>query len=224
MKKLHLQLACMWTVIIAILFTALQINHQETVIIGSVIDTITVVKKEEFKQVKMSERGKEFIKSHESLSSKAVILKGEKLRTIGYGHQIRKTDPLWLQQKYVGDEITKKQAEEIFDNDMANFLEPAINRLYKELWKNGVNTNKLPQGFTDAFGSLIYNCGESGIRNTEFFKQLKKGNLSKAISLIPTTHVYYPGHKTRRINELNMMKASFYAETLNGIFMGSSAS
>ena len=153
----------------------------------------------------ISQDGRDQIKDFEKLSLTVYRIQGEKLRTVGYGHQIKSTDPLWLRQKYLGHMITEKQAEEIFNKDIDEFVEPALNRLYAELESNGVDTNQFSQGFTDSLGSLIFNCGESGVRNTEFFRMLKKGKIRLAVSLIPTTHVYMKGHVKRRRTEANMM-------------------
>lgn len=177
-------------------------------------DTVQVkeIKEKKVKESKnnkysMSETGKNFIKEKEALRLSAYRIKGEKLLTIGYGHQIQKNESY--------KEIDEKTAEEIFENDI-NKINASINRILKN-----INPKfKFSQGFIDGLGSLIYNCGESGVKNTEFYKRLKNCRFDKSTSskintsdltftlaAVKTTHVYLKGHKTRRIQEHNMMKS-----------------
>ena len=194
-----------WTVMVLISFSTLS-QFRLTEPNGDGLDTVTVnIPNANGVKVYVSVDGMEHIKNFESLSLKVYKIEGEKLRTVGYGHKIKSTDPLWLRRKYVGDKITEKQAEEIFIKDINDFVEPALKRLYTELEQNGVDTSKFSQGFTDSMASLIFNCGENGVRNTEFFRHLKKGHIKKAIAMVPNTHVYMKGHVKRRRAEANMM-------------------
>lgn len=205
--KDYVTISTFWTIILLCSFTSLlEVANKQR-------KTTVELENEEIKQVNapakktfyISQDGRDQIKDFEKLSLTVYRIQGEKLRTVGYGHQIKSTDPLWLRQKYLGHTITEKQAVDIFNKDIDEFVEPALNRLYAELESNGVDTNQFSQGFTDSLGSLIFNCGESGVRNTEFFRMLKKGKIRLAVSLVPTTHVYMNGHKKRRRVEANMM-------------------
>ena len=178
-------------------------------------DTIQVKEIKDDKEAKamknykysVSESGKNFIKEKESLRLTAYRINGEKLLTIGYGHQIQKNESY--------KEIDKKTAEEIFEKDI-NKINASINRIL-----SNVNPKfKFSQGFIDGLGSLIYNCGESGVKKTEFYKRLKNcrfdkststnintNDLSFTLAAVKTTHVYLKGHKVRRIQEHNLMKS-----------------
>jgi len=194
-----------WTVVVLISFSTLS-QFKVTESNGDGLDSFAVnIRTTSSIKVYVSVDGMEHIKNFESLSLKVYKIEGEKLRTVGYGHQIKSTDPLWLRRKYVGDKITEKQAEEIFINDINEFVEPALKRLYRELEDNNIDTSKFSQGFTDSMASLIFNCGENGIRNSEFFRCLKKGHIKRAIAMVPNTHVYMKGHVKRRLAEANMM-------------------
>ena len=73
-----------------------------------------------------------------------------------------------------------------------------------------VNKFKFSQNFIDGLGDLIYNCGEAGVKNTEFYKRLircridrKTGKINEndfnfTVAAVKTAHVYESGHKTRR--------------------------
>ena len=101
--------------------------------------------------------------------------------------------------------ITKEQAEEIFRNDIENFVEPALNRIADELLENDINPNYVRQSVWDGLASLIFNCGEQGVKTTEFYQYFKVGKFDKAISLVEGTKVFLNGHKARRKEEQKMM-------------------
>lgn len=166
----------------------------------------SALQKDTIKSNKISQRGIEAIKYLEYLSLKSFRIKGENSNTIGYGHKISSSDELWLRRKYVGESITKSQAEEILKDDIENFVNPALNRLCNDLSENNIYLN---QNEKDALCSLIYNCGPSGIKSSLFYKELKNGNKKKAIELIKNTHIYMKGHILRRSLESNMMLGNF---------------
>ena len=172
------------------------------------VNTVSEEEKVTFEPVdfiKISRYGREQIKEFEKLSLTSYHDGGKGRKSIGYGHQIKTTDPKWLRDKYYGGSITKRQAERLFDKDITEFVEPALNRLNCEMIENGVNTDNLSQSFYDALGSLIYNCGENGVKQTEFYRLLKRGKVQKAIALVPTTKITAKGHKERRKREAEMM-------------------
>ncbi len=157
------------------------------------------------KYIKVSQKGLNFIKESESLSLTSYRIKGETSNTIGYGHKINSEDPLWLRQKYVGYSITKNEAEKIFNKDIEEKIEPALNSMYKELDSLNVSVELLNQDFWDGMASLIYNCGYIGIKNSNFYHLLKRNRIHMAIQKISETHIYKSGHKLRRNKEQEMM-------------------
>lgn len=157
------------------------------------------------KKIKVSSQGKKMIKKFETLQLTSYRIKGETSNTIGWGHKINSDDPIWLRRKWVGETITKEQADEIFRNDIENFVEPALNRMADELLENDINPNYVRQSVWDGLASLIFNCGEQGVKTTEFYQYFKVGKFDKAISLVDGTKVFLNGHKVRRKEEQKMM-------------------
>ena len=153
----------------------------------------------------ISEIGKEHIKDYESLRLKPYYVGKNTRPSIGYGHQILDNE------KYTT--ITKAEAEAIFDKDIEK-TNASINRLLKNLNKKF----KFSQGFIDGLGSLIYNCGEYGITQTEFYQRLNncrydnsvESNINQSdynytIAAVKNTKVTHAGHKPRRLAEYKMM-------------------
>jgi len=161
--------------------------------------------KRSVKKIKISKKGQRFIKKHENLSLVSYRIKGETSNTIGYGHKINSDDPLWLRRKWLGYTITRAEAEMIFQKDIDEMVIPAIESMFTELDKNGVDTDRFSQDFIDGLGSLIFNCGPTGVRTSQFYTYLKKGQMSKAIKEVKRTRIYLPGHETRRKEEMNLM-------------------
>ena len=159
------------------------------------------------RKVKISKVGIAHIKQYESLSLIPYTIDDPSKYSIGYGHLIKKSDPLWIKQKIANYRITKKDAEEILRYDINSLVNPALDRIFRELEDNKIDTEELSQGFIDGLGSLIYNCGEEGIRKTEFYSLLKKGKINQAIAKVEITHVYLRGHQIRRLAEANMMNS-----------------
>lgn len=157
------------------------------------------------KKIKVSSQGKKIIKKFETLQLTSYRIKGENSNTIGWGHKINSNDPIWLRRKWIGETITKEQADEIFRNDIENFVEPALNRIADELLENDINPNYVRQSVWDGLASLIFNCGEQGVKTTEFYQYFKVGKFDKAISLVDGTKVFLNGHKVRRKEEQKMM-------------------
>ena len=157
------------------------------------------------KKIKVSSQGIKMIKKFETLQLTSYRIKGENSNTIGWGHKINSDDPIWLRRKWVGEKITEEQADEIFRNDIENFVEPALNRMADELLENDINPNYVRQSVWDGLASLIFNCGEQGVKTTEFYQYFKVGKFDKAISLVDGTKVFLNGHKVRRKEEQKMM-------------------
>ena len=156
----------------------------------------------------ISVEGENLIKSEEGCKLTAYRCSAGFL-TIGWGHQITPKDRKgWLKGR---DRISKKEADVQFTKDIRNYIDPAVNRLLDELDRNGVETWKFGQEFIDGFGSLVYNCGEGGVHGTLFYKTLRKGEIEKAVAMVPRTKVSKKGHKPRRIKEMNLMQEGIRA-------------
>ena len=189
---------------------------KQTNIVESVADSIVIVDFDESEFIsidtvtyatypyKISEEGKQFIKSHENLRLEAYDDPTPEKQSIGWGHQIQ------LGENYTV--ITKREADKIFENDIKK-VEAAVNRLLSK-----TNPNfKYTQGFIDGMVSLVYNCGEYGVSTTDFYKRLLKcrednsednineNDLNFTLAAVKTSKVFCKGHKIRRLNEYNMM-------------------
>ena len=153
----------------------------------------------------ISEIGKEHIKEYESLRLEPYWIGKNPRPSIGYGHQILDNENF--------TKITKAEAEAIFEKDIEK-TNASINRLLKNINKKF----KFSQGFIDGLGSLIYNCGEYGVSQTEFYQRLNncryddsvESNINQSdynytIAAVKNTKVTYAGHKPRRQAEYQMM-------------------
>ena len=156
----------------------------------------------------MSKRGHEFIKSYESCKLTAYHIRGEKYNSIGWGH--------YLQEKHERGikKISQQRADELFMEDIA-WVNKAVTSMLNE-----VNSSyRWPQGIVDGLGSLVYNCGEYGVRTTEFYKRLKncrfhngeinESDIAYALAVVKKTRCSLPGHYKRRIGEFEMMSEIF---------------
>lgn len=153
----------------------------------------------------LSKQGKNFIKSHELCVLDAYNDPDPQRRSVGWGHQIQPGENL--------EHITQKKADELFEKDI-QWVNAAINRLIANNDKRFIYT----QGFIDGLGSLIYNCGETGVTLTEFYSRWKKcrydknepgyinkNDLCYAIAAVKTSRISAPGHIERRYNEHKLM-------------------
>lgn len=164
----------------------------------------------------ISKKGIKFIKKFESCSLKKYRYKRkngtyEKYYTIGWGHVLYPND-----KYYNRNSISQKEADKLFIED-TKWLNQSCNNLISELSPHFRPT----QGFVDGLCSLIYNCGENGIRNSKFFIALKKCRYDKdkktgiyyinkkdyeyCMTLVKYTKIYEPGHKPRRKAESKLM-------------------
>lgn len=160
----------------------------------------------------VSDKGIMFIMQNEGLLQQAVWdVNGI---SVGWGHKINSSDPKWLRDFKIGQWISVTIANELFANDIKNFLNPSLRYVLRDLEDSGVDTKKFSQGFVDGMADMIYNCGLKGMMTTDFYYTLKKGHIDKAISLVPSTRVYCDGHKSRREKTYQMMvEAQAFAES-----------
>lgn len=110
--------------------------------------------------MKASDAIKKFIQEHEGLKlTKYICSSGDP--TIGYGHKIKRGESF--------DKITKKQAQEILDADIA--------QVEGQLTKLGLY---LTQGKFDALVSVIFNYGINNFIKTKAYQFIKAGQYSLA--------------------------------------------
>ena len=156
------------------------------------------------RKYKISEKGLDFIKSFEKCRLKAYRIKGEKYNTIGWGHYLQRPEEQHIQK------ISQARADQLFRKDIA-WVNKAVTSMLNE-----VNPSyKWPQGIVDGLGSLVFNCGEKGVRTTEFYKRLKncrfengrinKADLDYTLAAVKNTRCTQPGHYKRRAGEYAMM-------------------
>lgn len=164
-----------------------------------------IVKHHPRKRYKLSKKGKNFIKKHETCVLHAYNDPDPKRRSVGWGHQIQPGENL--------EHITKAKADELFEKDV-EWVNDAINRLIAQQ----DNRFTYSQGFIDGLGSLIYNCGERGVTLTEFWARWKKcrydasspeyinrNDWNYTIAAVKTSRISAPGHIERRYNEHMLM-------------------
>ena len=77
--------------------------------------------------------------------------------SIGYGHRLKKGENY--------KKISKAKAEQLFREDI-KCVEAAVNRILKDI------KVKPAQNFVDGLVDLVYNCGETGVKKSEFYKRL----------------------------------------------------
>lgn len=122
--------------------------------------------------------------------------------SIGYGHH--GTDV------YADMTITKKEADELFSKDIQKF-KASVKRLIEAL----PYEYEFSQGFIDGLYSLVYNCGETGVKNSTFYQRLLKCRVSNGvmnesdfnytIAGVKVSKISAPGHVKRRHAEHLMM-------------------
>ena len=100
--------------------------------------------------MKISERGKEFIKRFEGLRLQAYKCAGGKL-TIGYGHTYGVSE---------GQQITRQQADTFLDEDLS-IVEAAVNEYV---------TSTLEQNQFDALVSFTFNVGSGNLRRSTLLR------------------------------------------------------
>lgn len=153
---------------------------------------------------KMSSQAHEFIKSFEQCRLTAYHIDGEKYNTIGWGHYLQKPEEQDMKH------ISQKEADELFRQDVA-WVDNAVTAML-----NDVNPKfKWPQGIVDGLGSLVYNCGEKGVRTTEFYRrlqncrfhngQINKSDIEYTLAIVKNTRCTMKGHYKRRAAEYEMM-------------------
>ena len=106
--------------------------------------------------------------------------------SIGYGHHTKDIKE--------GMKITKKQADKYFEEDIKKFT-TAVNRLIKNL----PYEYEFSQGFIDGLFSLVYNCGETGVKKSIFYQRLLKCRVTNGIMNESDFNFTVAGVKNSRI-------------------------
>lgn len=149
---------------------------------------------------KISNAGKNLIKKHETCSLTAYWdVHGY---SIGWGHHGKDVKRDMKISKFVAN---------VYFNKDIKMVEEGANRLIKAL----PYQYKFSQGFFDGLCSLIYNCGEYGVKTSKFYKHLKNCRVKNGkmntndynftIASVKTTKISCPGHKARRYDEHKIM-------------------
>lgn len=122
--------------------------------------------------------------------------------SIGYGHHTKEIKK--------GMKISQKQADKYFAEDIKMFT-TSVNRLIKAL----PYEYEFSQGFIDGLFSLVYNCGEGGVKSSIFYQRLLKcrvingvmneSDFNFTVAGVKQSKVYCQAHKERRYKEHLMM-------------------
>ena len=141
----------------------------------------------------ISEVGKKHIQVYEKLS--LYVYKDGDGYSIGWGHHLLPGESY--------KRISKAKADKLFNEDIQK-TNKSINRLLKRF----DGKVKFSQSFIDGIGDLVYNCGEGGVLNSEFYKRLcncriknKKFNendLNFTIAAIKNMKITCNAHISRR--------------------------
>ena len=122
--------------------------------------------------------------------------------SIGYGHH--------GSDVYEGMKITQTQADNYFKKDIQK-CEASIKRLLNAL----PYEYEFSQGFIDGLFSLVYNCGEGGVRRSVFYQRLMKcrvkngimdeSDFNYTVAGVKSSQVTCKHHVERRYQEHLMM-------------------
>jgi GH24 family phage-related lysozyme (muramidase) len=150
----------------------------------------------------ISNKGIEHIKKHESCSLTAYW--DSNGYSIGYGHHSKEVKK--------GMKISKSKAYYYLKADL-KMAEEGANRLIKNL----PYTYKFSQSFFDGLVDLVYNCGESGIKNSTFYSRLTKTRVKNnkinkndyeyCLAAVKNCRIKAKGHIERRKNTYNLMRS-----------------
>jgi lysozyme len=122
--------------------------------------------------------------------------------SIGYGHH--------TSEVYEGMKITQAQADKYFESDIKK-CSGSVRRLIEGL----PYEYEFSQGFIDGLFSLVYNCGEGGVKRSVFYQRLKncrvvdgvmdESDFNFTVAGVKQTQVRCKHHVDRRHKEHLMM-------------------
>lgn len=153
-------------------------------------------------KMKLSQKGWDHIKWEEGDPKKKgePVLKAYKLGdgkiTVGWGH----AEPIRKSKFKLGQIITKEKAEELLKEDLKKAAD-GVRRMFQQWKEEGIEV-RITQDQFDVLVSLAFNCGVSGLRNSEIVNKLKEGRLKDAGEEIKDFKVgNWEGLKDRREKE-----------------------
>lgn len=144
------------------------------------------------------------IKSHEKLKLKAYSIGDGKI-TIGYGH----AEPKKKSKYKLGQTISENEANKLLKADL-KVAADGVRRMFSQWKEEGVDI-KITQGMFDAMVSIAFNAGVSGLRNSDFIDEVKKGNFLEAAELIPSTR---NSGKFKGLNNRRQAQQDLYMDNL----------
>ena len=143
----------------------------------------------------------DLIKKHEGLSLE-VYMDGPRI-AVGYGHHIRYTEMEWVRDLEPGMEITEELAELLFRYDMIHLVTPGLIEIKKEIGWN------YPQNVYDVMGSIIYNIGLQGLKNSEFYLCFREKRYDDAFMELLLLKSRDKGVRARRVAELKFLLLNY---------------
>lgn len=151
--------------------------------------------------MKLSQKGVDFIKSHEALRLKA-YQDSKGVWTIGWGH---------TKNVHPGDVITREQAEQFIRDDFA-WVERTLN---SDL-VTGRDKPLVTQNEFDALCSLVFNIGSQAYLESTVRRKIKQGDkmaAARAFKMwVYSEHKFIQGLANRRADEVRLFLQSGQAD------------
>ena len=151
--------------------------------------------------MKLSQKGVDFIKSHEALRLKA-YQDSKGVWTIGWGH---------TKNVHPGDEITRAQAEQFIRDDF-EWVERTLNADLVI----GRDKPLVTQNEFDALCSLVFNIGSNAYLDSTVRRKIKQGDkmaAARAFKMwVYSNHKFIQGLANRRADELRLFLQSGQAD------------
>ena len=151
--------------------------------------------------MKLSQKGVDFIKSHEALRLKA-YQDSKGVWTIGWGH---------TKNVHPGDVITREQAEQFIRDDFA-WVERTLNADLV----TGRDKPLVAQNELDALCSLVFNIGSDAYLESTVRRKIKQGDkmaAARAFKMwVYSEHKFIQGLANRRADEVRLFLQSGQAD------------
>ena len=151
--------------------------------------------------MKLSQKGVDFIKSHEALRLKA-YQDSKGVWTIGWGH---------TKNVHPGDVITREQAEQFIRDDFA-----WVERILNADLVSGRDKPLVTQNEYDALCSLVFNIGSQAYLDSTVRRKIKQGDKMAAAHAfgmwVYSNHKFVQGLANRRADEVRLFLQSGQAD------------
>ena len=151
--------------------------------------------------MKLSQKGVDFIKSHEALRLKA-YQDSKGVWTVGWGH---------TKNVHPGDVITREQAEQFIRDDFA-WVERTLNTDLV----TGRDKPLVTQNEFDALCSLVFNIGSQAYLDSTVRRKIKQGDkmaAARAFKMwVYSNHKFVQGLANRRADEVRLFLQSGQAD------------